>query len=410
MQESTSNNPTALENSAAALIPAQKKTVSATAADTAEQKTASPLDTEVNRPLRGAESAGTRRFSRNALLVFIIATGLLCFPIIRLFVVPLVVAATFTALFFPLYHLLLRLFRGRKSLSSLICCIAIFIGLMIPMYVMVHIVTVQAIDFYRAIEPILRSLVKGDGGVLGSSRWFGVFQWLQLQQIDWQKIIQEALRSFGKIGALIINRTSAGFIALFFNLFITLFTMFFFFIDGDALVRRIRYLSPLKTKYEDLIINRFLLISRASIRGVLVIGLIQSSLAAITLLIFGVKSWLLWGFVMIIVSVIPMMGPYLIMVPAAIIQLLLGNIWQGIGILLTQFIVISNIDNFIRPRLVAQGAHMHPLLIFFSTLGGLSLFGVMGFIVGPAIASFFMAILDIYSMEFREQLEELEVE
>lgn len=352
------------------------------------------------------ESANTKRFSRNALLVFLIVTGVLCFPIMRLFVVPLIVAATFTALFFPLYHLLMRLFGNRKTLSSLACCFLIFIGLMIPMYVMVHIVTVQSIDFYRNVGPTLSGFVKGDHWAIKDPRWSGMVKWLQL--IDWPKIVQEGLSSVGKISAVIINRTSAGFMSLFFNLFIILFTMFFFFIDGHALVKRIRYLSPLKTKYEDLIINRFLLISRASIKGVLVIGLIQSSLAATTLLIFGVKSWLLWGFVMIIVSVVPMMGAYLIMIPAGIIQFALGNFWQGIGILAVQFLVISTVDNFIRPRLVGGSAHMHPLLILLSTLGGLSLFGVMGFIVGPAMASFFMAILDIYSMEFKEQLEELE--
>jgi predicted PurR-regulated permease PerM len=93
-----------------------------------------------------------------------------------------------------------------------------------------------------------------------------------------------------------------------------------------------------------------------------------------------------------------------VLLPAGIIQLFLGNIWQGIGIMLFSVIVVSNIDNILRPRFVGQGAKLHDLIVFFSSLGGIAVFGVMGFIVGPVIASLFVSVLDIYSTEFKDQL------
>jgi predicted PurR-regulated permease PerM len=183
--------------------------------------------------------------------------------------------------------------------------------------------------------------------------------------------------------------------------------MFYFFIDGEKIIRTIRLLTPIKTSYIDLIFSRFLLISRATIKGTLVIGFIQGTLGAITLLIFGVENWLLLGFIMIIFAIIPLLGAWLILVPAGIIQVILGNLWQGVGIILVSFVVISNIDNIIRPRIVGHGAKMHDLMIFFSTIGGLAIFGVMGFIIGPVIASFFFALVNIYQIEFDSQLQQI---
>ena len=121
------------------------------------------------------------------------------------------------------------------------------------------------------------------------------------------------------------------------------------------------------------------------------------------LLICGVKSWLVWGVVMIVLSVIPMIGPWLVLIPAGLIQLALGYTWQGVAIILISLVVVSNVDNLIRPALVGRDAKLHDLLIFFSTLGGLLLFGVLGFIVGPVIAAFLVALLDIYGNDYRER-------
>ena len=131
----------------------------------------------------------------------------------------------------------------------------------------------------------------------------------------------------------------------------------------------------------------------------------QGTFGGLTLAVFGVGHAILWGVVMVILSVIPVVGAWLVLYPAALIQILLGHTWQGVGIFLVTTIVISNIDTLLRPRVVGREAGMHDLMIFFSTLGGIAVFGIMGFIIGPVIAVFFMTLLDIYSIEFKSTLD-----
>ena len=175
--------------------------------------------------------------------------------------------------------------------------------------------------------------------------------------------------------------------------------MFYFFRDGDKLVNYAKSLSPLGEEYDNKLFDNFTRISRATVKGTLIIGLAQGSLGAITLWIFGVNTWLLWGFIMVIFSIIPVVGAWSVLVPVGIIQIISGNTWSGIFILIISTIIISNIDNLIRPYLVGKDAKMHDLLIFFSTLGGIGLFGIMGFIIGPIIASLFLSLLQIYKQE-----------
>ena len=106
-----------------------------------------------------------------------------------------------------------------------------------------------------------------------------------------------------------------------------------------------------------------------------------------------------------LLSVIPLVGAWLVLYPAAFVQILTGHLWQGIGILIVTILVIVNVDNLMRPRLVGQETGMHDLMVFFSTLGGISMFGPTGFIIGPMVAALFLSVLDIYSAEFRDHLD-----
>ncbi|HJZ11161.1 MAG TPA: AI-2E family transporter, partial [Acidobacteriota bacterium] len=224
-------------------------------------------------------------------------------------------------------------------------------------------------------------------------------------QLDWPAAIQDLAAKTGALAATVIRKTSGGAIQVIVSLFVTLFIMFYFFKDGESLLEKLKYLIPLDEKHKEAIITRFISVSRASIRGTIFIGLTQSAVGALTLWLFGVGSPLLWAVVMAVLSLIPMLGAWLVMHSAVVLQLLMGNIWQAVGIFLITVFIISTIDNVLRPRLVGQFAGMHDLIIFFSAIGGISTFGPMGFIVGPVIAAFFMAILDIYAVEFKTQLD-----
>jgi predicted PurR-regulated permease PerM len=348
-----------------------------------------------------------KKQNRYFIAALIIMLAVLMMPMAKIFAIPLLLATTFATLFHPFYKLLTKLFWGRKTLGAIACCLSLVFCVLIPTYFVGYLITRQAIDLYATAEPkVLDIIQKGDEGLLGQIKTSRYLAWVHITNFDWRSSLQEGIKTGTKMGTYIVNKTSVGLFGALANIFIMLFTMFYLFIDGEAFIRRLRYLSPLRTEYEDIIFTRFLQISRGTVKATLIIGLVQGSLGSLTLLIFGVQSWLLWGVVMVVLSIVPLLGTWLVLIPAAIIQALLGNVWQGVAIFLISTLIISNIDNLIRPRIVGQEAKMHDLLIFFATIGGIAAFGIMGFIVGPVIAALFVAIIDIYGKEFQEYLDE----
>ncbi|MCH7674844.1 AI-2E family transporter [candidate division KSB1 bacterium] len=346
------------------------------------------------------------KFSRVYLLLLLLLTSILFFNLIKIFLVTILLAAVFTALFYPLYEKFLKVFRNSRGASAILCCLVLLLGLMVPVYIIADLVSREAIDLYKTAEPKISEIInKGDEGFLGKIKNYPILKQFHLDTIDWQSSLQDIAKNMANIIGKVINKTFKGTFHVLTDLFITLFIMFYFFRDGDKLINRIKYLSPLDDRHEEVLMHRFVSVSRATVKGTLLIGLAQGTLGGLTLWIFGVASPILWGAVMVILSIIPLVGGWLVLYPAAIIQLILGNTWEGIAIMIVAAVVISNVDTLLRPRLVGRDAGMHDLLIFFSTIGGISLFGIMGFIIGPVIAVFFLTILDIYSIEFESTLD-----
>lgn len=382
--------------------------------ETKQDQINSELSDATNPPPLNAQSCFTdhptkqqnAKINQIAILILLLLLSAAMIPIMKLFFVPVILASTFVTLFYPYYQFLLSVFKGKRPIASFVCCISLVLCCIIPGYIAMHLVVSQLIGFYQTAEPTLKNIFEhiARNGFVFNFHSIPFIGELELPAIDLAKLITQSIKTFATFSSGVINKTSAGVFGFLADILIMFFTMFYFFMDGEALLKKLKFLSPIRDDYEDLIFSRFLLISRATVLATIVIGFIQGTLGAITLLIFGIKSWILWGFVMIILSIIPVVGSWMVLIPAGCIQLLTGHIWQGAGIILVSMIVISNIDNIIRPRLVGKGAKLHDLVIFFSSIGGLSVFGIMGFIIGPVIAALFISVLDIYSTEFETQL------
>lgn len=334
------------------------------------------------------------------LLALLLGTGIVLFEMTKLFLVPVVLAATFAGLFYPLYTTLLRWTRGREGLSALTCCILLLFVLLVPVYIVTDLVLQESLHIYKSAGRWTTTFLNGKEGVnlYEKLNQFELVRDLELSQLDWQQSLQEALKTVAGWATSLINTTSRGTLQLVANFFIMLFTMFYFFRDGPLLLRRLHQLSPLEPRYERGLIDRFVSVSRATIKGTLFIGLIQGTLGGLTLWSFGFSSPALWGVVMVILSIIPLVGTWMILYPAGLFEILSGNLWSGIAIMLITALIISSVDNILRPYLVGRDTGMHDLLVFFSTLGGLSVFGMMGFIIGPVLAALFVAILEFYSL------------
>ena len=347
-----------------------------------------------------------KRLSRYFFIAVLIGTTVIFFRMVQVFLVPILLAAVFATLFYPLYEWLLRRFRGKKTLAAFFCCFLLFLGLIIPLYVVADMVTREAIDFYHAAQKQATEFMKtGPQGPLARLKTLPFVRDLKLDQFDWQSTLENVASSAGTFAANVIKRTSQGTIQVIILLFMTLFTMFYFFRDGKDLLRRVRALIPLDREYKNAIAARFSSVAKATVKGTLLIALVQGTLSGLTLWIFGVGSPILWGVVATLLAVIPLVGAWLVLYPAAFIQILTGHLWQGIGILIVTILVIVNVDNLMRPRLVGQETGMHDLMVFFSTLGGISMFGPTGFIIGPMVAALFLSVLDIYSAEYRDHLD-----
>jgi predicted PurR-regulated permease PerM len=351
--------------------------------------------------------AAYHRYLLGGLLAILAAV---MFFMVKPFMAPIVLAATFATIFFPFYQWLAKRLWKRRSLAALLCCLMLIVGILIPMYLLGYFFANEAKDLYTTAGPKVKEFLGNDST---SNRLQALLppaaqSLLARSGVDLTAVAKNAIANGAKWIGPFINKTSTGAIGLIANLFIMLFTMFFFFLDGEAFIKRIYRLSPLRPEYTKQLFSRFAQMSRATVKGTLVIGLIQGSLGCLVLLIFGVSSWMLWGLVMVALALIPFLGAWCVLIPAAIIQALQGHLWQGLGIFLCSVIVVSNIDNFLRPRIVGHDVNMHMLLVFFSSLGGIAMFGIVGFIVGPVLAALFMSVIEMYSVEFKEFLHRFE--
>ncbi|MGH9361067.1 MAG: AI-2E family transporter, partial [Thermoanaerobaculia bacterium] len=304
-----------------------------------------------------------RKLSRYFFAAVLVLTLVVFFYTVRLFALPVLLAAVFATLFYPFYSQLVRLCRGRRGIAAVLCCFLLLLLLIVPVYLVVDLVSREAVEFYHSIEKDLdAAFAAGPDSLPNRILRHPLVRRLKLDQVDWTSTAREAAKTAGGYLAVVIRGTYRGTLQIVLVLFTTLFTMFYFFRDGPRLVERLKYLIPLSDEYEEAIIARFTSVARATIKGTLVIALIQGIAAGITLWAFGIGSAILWAVVAVIFAVIPMAGAWLVLVPAGLIQMLNGNLWRGVGIIVVSVVVVSQLDNLLRPRLVGQESGMHDLM------------------------------------------------
>ena len=321
------------------------------------------------------------------------------------FFMAVLIAAIFSSLFHPIYLRLMKLLGNRKTVASLLTCIIFLVLLVIPVLSILGMVANQAIQLFgyvtRNTDQIQETLTK----ILSYIRTLPLSERIDFTALSLEEKISGLVQSTASVIANGIAGMSMSAFQMVFTLFLVIFSMYYFLIDGENLLERLKYLSPIENRYEEMLLSRFSAITRATLKGTFILGVLQGLAGFITLYAFGVTNALFWGVVMIFLSLIPSIGTGLVWAPAGIIKLALGSPVQGIGILVVGVAVIGNIDNLLRPRLLGKGTAMHPLLILFSTLGGIVVFGMMGIIIGPLIAALFVTIWNIYGEEFKDELD-----
>src|SRR4030095_3021334 len=340
-------------------------------------------------------------------LLLVVAVSVLFLAVAWPFLEPLLLGALLAGLFHPLYRWITRLLGGRQSLGAVLTLLLLFILVLGPVSAFLGIVVQQALTISDQAIPWLRQHV-------GAATTFNLHDWL-VQRFpaladhipSQEQLLQHvgtAAKSAGAFLVTVLSRMTATTAAFILNLFVMLYAMFFFFKDGKKILERIFYYLPLNDEDETRMLARFTSITRATIKGTVVIGIIQGTLAGVSFWMAGIQGAAFWGTIMTILSIVPGIGAALVWVPAVIILFINGQYVAATLLLAWCAAVVGTIDNFLRPALVGRDAKMPDLLILVGTLGGLFLFGPIGFIVGPIVCGLFLTVWDIYGAMFKEVL------
>ena len=349
----------------------------------------------------------TKRMNAIILLSVVLLISILFFTMIRRFLMVIMLAGIFSALVQPIYKRFLKYFKGRQNLSSASTLVFVMLIFVIPLIGLLGVVASQAIKISQSVRPWISQRIKEPTAF---DEFFQSLPFYETISPYKSIILQKAGELVGKMSNVLFESVSSvtistvNFIFLF---FVFLYTMFFFLREGRSFLDKVLYYLPLTSADEHRMLDKFTSVTRATIKGTLLIGVIQGSLAGVAFWVVGIESAVFWGTVMTVLSVIPAVGSALIWFPAVILLAASGHFVKAIGLWIFCGLLVGSVDNVLRPRFVGRDTKMHELLIFFSTLGGLSLFGIVGFIVGPIIAALFMTAWDIYGETFKDYLPEL---
>jgi len=342
----------------------------------------------------------------NVYFLFFILIGIsvLTYFVLQPFIVPFLIAAILVHLFGFIYDFLLKITRNNVGISSAVTCFVIALIILIPIVVVSSLVVDEIQNIVMHFSQDAGSSEKIISSVINTLSSWPIIKPFGIENLINENSILTAIKSLSQNTLSILQDAYQGVAHIFFVTFVMFFSMFYLFIDGKNFLKKIMQLSPLRNDYENILINKFNSISRATLKGTSLVAIIQGVMGGVLFWGTNVSSPVLLGILMTIASVIPSVGSALIWLPVGVGMILLGNVAVGVIILLVGSLLISTIDNVIKPKLVGRDTQIHPLFILFSTLGGLALFGASGFIVGPIIMSLFIALWEIYSMEFKQQL------
>ena len=342
----------------------------------------------------------SKRFQHSFLLALGAATLAVCFAILRPFLMPLVAAVALAILFYPLHNRIVRSLR-RPNLSAGLSVVLVIVLILLPAFLLG---TAVARELRQLYDVAASKSAAGGGWTEWTANllhrgilWAGVESPETEEQI--RNALLERVQALGGVLLAFTRDLLANLVSLIVNAVVTLFSLFFLFRDGSRLKHGLARITPLPPGafhrlFAD--IGRSVL---ANVYGIGAVAVAQGALTAVIFSLLGLKSPVLWGTVAGLFSMIPILGPPIVWVPASIFLAASGS-W-GKAFILVAFGagVIGLADNFIRPYVISGRVNLHPLLVFFALLGGAQAFGFLGLFIGPATLSVTVAIVELLREE-----------
>lgn len=319
------------------------------------------------------------------------------------FVAPVAWAAILALIFHPLYIKLTHRIKSPNLAAFIVTLVVLFLIIGPAIYLLAALVG-EASDAYARLNLAyesgdLKNFISRFSPFFDSLKNKISSAYPQIANMDFETVAKDIL---GTVTAAIGAKATtvlANITKTVFQFFLTLFSMFFFFRDGDKVINFLKRLTPLDDDQTGTTFSYLKDIVEGTMYGGLLTALIQGALGGILFAIVGIKSAVFWGAVMAFLALLPVLGPFLIYIPAGIILILSGSAVKGIILIVVGTVVVSQIDNIVRPLLFKGKTQMHTLLLFFSLTGGIFLFGLVGMVLGPLITAVFLMLLRIFELK-----------
>jgi len=342
------------------------------------------------------------RFRRLFLLALVIAISIGFFVMLRPFLMTILLAATFTGLVYPIYARLTDALGGRTYAASGLTLIGVVMVVILPLLGIFGVVLNQALSVTASITPVVERFISEPTYLDTLIQRVPGLSFIEPYR---EEIVKRAGDMVNVVGGFLITSlsdTTRGTVTFIFHFFMMLYTMFFLLVDGPAMLTRVLSFLPLTEDDGQRMKDRFVSVTRATIKGTIVIGILQGIMSGIAFWVVGIPDVAFWTVVMIVFSILPLIGAALVWVPAALILAATGQVTQAVLLVLFCALIVGSVDNVLRPRLVGRDTRMHDLVILFSTLGGLIAFGPVGFILGPVLAGLFVTSWEIFAVAYRD--------
>ncbi|NQT58198.1 MAG: AI-2E family transporter [Bacteroidetes bacterium] len=340
------------------------------------------------------------------IVLFLLLVLIAFLVMIKGYLIALVLAGLAAALLSAFHRWMTRKLKGRHRTAAVIVLVLTCLGIGLPLIGLAALVTAQAVKIGTLLAPWVTEQISSGSSIfdLIAKLPFG-------NQLEpYREMIIERIGQIGAgLGSFIVSSIpdiTKGTVSFSLNIFIFIYSLYFFLVHGTSMVEKMHQYIPLQRTDSELILDRGITVIRASLKGILIIGFLQGFLMAIAFWIAGIQGAAFWGAIVVVLSAIPGVGAPLVWIPAVIYLITVGRIGWAIGLVIWGVLVVGLIDNILRPAVVGRDAKLPDLLILVSILGGLGLFGASGILIGPVLAAVVVTALEIYRHMFSVELEE----
>lgn len=335
--------------------------------------------------------------------VILLAVTVAVFFIMKPFIYAIFWAAILAGLFMPVYKRVERKLQ-RPTLSATLVLILICLIFILPFGFIISLLFKESMSIYQGIANDNSQINIYVEKLMELIKHNPYTESLNLDDAVLTEKITEISKNVAGYFFESLKSFTQNTLQFFIQVGVMLYALFYFIRDGGRFREQILRLLPLEDDRDRILLARFQKTANSTLKVTLIIGGIQGILGGLLFLVTGIQGAILWGVVMIITAVIPVVGCALVWFPAGILMMVTGHLWTGIFILAVGALVISMVDHFLRPVLLGKDVSMHPLLIFLSSMGGIIVFGFTGFIIGPIIMSLALAVWHMYEEYYLREI------